>query len=97
MVQQESKNQEDIKLKMEIFVPLNVCACQWETFMNLVFRVITKYNKYVEFETKNLNSEEARKLNLHGNSVVVDGDKIFTTAFMLEKKLPELLKEKGLT
>jgi hypothetical protein len=84
------------KIKLEIFVPLNVCACQWENFMNLVFRVITEYNKYIEFETKNLDSEEARTLNLHGNSIVIDGSEIVTSSFALKRKLPEILKKKGL-
>jgi len=84
------------KLKVDIYVPLNICACQWEGFMNLVFQVITPYNKYITFDTKNLDSEEARKLNLHSNSVVIDGNEIVTTSFALKKKLPELLKAKGL-
>jgi len=64
--------------------------------MNLVFQVITPYNKYILYDTKNLDSEEARRLNLHGNSVVIDGDEIVTTSFVLKKKLPEILKAKGL-
>lgn len=84
------------KIKLEIFIPLNVCACQWENFMNLVFQVITEYNKYIEFETKNLDSEEARNLNLHGNSIVIDGAEIVTSSFALKRKLPEILKNKGL-
>lgn len=84
------------KVKVDIYVPLNVCSCQWEQFMNLVFSVLTKYNKYIKFETMNLDSEEARKLNLCGNSVIVDNDKIFTSSYTLKKNLPEILKEKGL-
>ena len=92
----EELNENNEKLKVDIYVPLNVCACQWEHFMNLVFQVITPYNKYISFDTKNLDSEEARKLNLHGNSVVIDGNEIVTTSFVLKKKLPEILKAKGL-
>ncbi|MFO7794678.1 MAG: hypothetical protein ACQERB_00915 [Promethearchaeati archaeon] len=90
--QDEQKN----KLNVDIYVPLNVCACQWESFMNLVFRVLTEYNEYIDFETKNLNSEEARELNLHGNSIVIDGKEVVTSSFALKRKLPEILKEKGL-
>jgi len=96
MVQQDSELQKENKLKVDIYVPLNACACQWEGFMNLIFQVITPYNKYITFDTKNLDSEEARKLNLHSNSVVIDGNEIVTTSFALKKKLPELLKAKGL-
>ncbi|HEY0087656.1 MAG TPA: hypothetical protein VGB37_02365 [Candidatus Lokiarchaeia archaeon] len=85
------------KLKVDIYVPLNVCTCQWEQFINLVFNTLTKYTRFINFETKNLDSEEARKLNLHENCVVVDDKRIFTTSNDLKQKLPEILKEKGLT
>ena len=52
--------------------------------------------KNIKFETKNLDSEEARELNLTGNCVVVDGKKKYITSFALKKDLPILLKEKGL-
>jgi len=96
MAQQESELKKENKIKVDIYVPLNVCACQWENFMNLVFQVITQYTKYIFYDTKNLDSEEARKLNLHGNSVVIDGNEIVKTSFALKKKLPEILKAKGL-
>ncbi|MFX0010461.1 MAG: hypothetical protein ACFE9R_09115 [Candidatus Hermodarchaeota archaeon] len=96
IIQQKSEIQKENKLKVDIFVPLNVCACNWEQFMNLVFNAITPYNKFITFETKNLDSEEARSLNLHGNCVVLDGNEIVTTSFALKKKLPDLLKAKGL-
>jgi len=91
--EQPSKNN---KLHVDIYVPLGVCACQWETFMNSVFQALTEYKDLVQFETKNLQSDEARALNLHGNSIVVDGEKIITSAYAFKNKLPDLLKEKGL-
>jgi hypothetical protein len=87
---------DDSKLQVDIFVPLNACECVWSQFMNLVFSTITPYMKHIKFETKNLDSEEARKLNLTGNCVVVDGKKKFVTSFALKKELSNLLKEKGL-
>ena len=95
MSKSEQKVMEN-KLQVDIYVPLNVCSCQWEQFMNLVFQVLTGYMNYIKFETKNLDSEDARKLNLHGNSIVIDGKEIMTSAFALKKKLPEILEEKGL-
>lgn len=90
------QDMEPNKLQVDIYVPLNVCACQWEGFMNLVFNVLTTYSKYIKFETKNLDSEEARSLNLRGKSVVIDGKEIVTSSFVLKKKLPDILKQKGL-
>lgn len=84
------------KLHVDVFVPLNACECVWSQFMNLVFSALAPYMKNIKFETKNLDSEEARKLNLNGNCVIIDGKKKFITSFALKKELPSLLKEKGL-
>ncbi|MFX0049201.1 MAG: hypothetical protein ACFE8G_13730 [Candidatus Hermodarchaeota archaeon] len=84
------------KLYIDVFVPLNACECVWSQFMNLVFSALAPYMKHIKFETKNLDSEEARKLNLNGNCVIVDGKKKFITSFALKKELPKLLKEKAL-
>lgn len=84
------------KLKVDIYVPLDACACEWDKFMNRVFAVLTPYIKYIQYDTKNLNSEEARELNLHGNCVVIDGNKKFSASYLLKEQFPLLLKEKGL-
>ena len=84
------------KLSVEVYVPLNTCECVWSQFMNLVFSALGPYMKYIRFETKDLDSDDARKLNLNGNCVVVDGTKKYITSFALKKDLPVLLKEKGL-
>ncbi|MFX1399315.1 MAG: hypothetical protein ACFFAS_20000 [Promethearchaeota archaeon] len=83
-------------LKMDIFVPLEACSCVWVRFMNLVFNAITPYIKYIQHETKSLNSEEARKLKLSAKCVVIDGKKIYTSSLDLKRDLPALLEEKGL-
>ena len=84
------------KMSVDVYVPLNACECVWSQFMNLVFSALAPYMKHIKFETKNLDSDEARKLNLTGNCVIVDGKKKFITSFALKKELPELLKGKGL-
>ena len=84
------------KLFVDVYVPLNACECVWSQFMNLVFSALSPYMKHIKFETKNLDSDDARKLNLNGNCVVVDGAKKYITSFALKKDLPALLKEKGL-
>jgi len=92
----ETTNLETDKLSVDVYVPLNACECVWSQFMNLVFSALSPYMKHIRFETKNLDSDEARKLNLNGNCVVVDGAKKYITSFALKKDLPVLLKEKGL-
>lgn len=84
------------KLKIDIYVPLDACACEWDKFMNRIFEVLTPYIKYIDYDTKNLNSEQARNLKLHGKCVVVDQKKVFTASYLLKKELPNLLKQKGL-
>ncbi len=90
------KSKENDKLLVDIYVPLNACACEWSNFMDRIFAVLTPYIKFIEYETKSLNSEEARNLNLRGNCVIIDGEKKFTTSVALKRELPKLLKEKGL-
>ena len=91
------KKEKDLeKIKVDIFVPLDACACEWDKFMNRVFIELTPYIKYIDHDTKNLNSEEARNLNLHNNCIVIDGEKRFSSAVALKKELPKLLKAKGL-
>ena len=84
------------KLKVDIYVPLEACSCEWVQFMNLIFNALTPYIKHIRHETRSLNSEEARKLNLTGKCVVVEGKKKYTVSHALKRDLPELLKEKGL-
>jgi len=92
----KAENIDPNKLSVDVYVPLNACECVWSQFMNLVFSALSPYMKHIRFETKDLDSDDARKLNLNGNCVVVDGTKKYITSFALKKDLPVLLKEKGL-
>ena len=91
-----SKEENNGKLKVDIYVPLDACACEWDKFMNRIFIELTPYIKLIDYDTKNLNSEEARNLNIRGKCIVVDGEKRFTSSFVLKRELPKLLKAKGL-
>ncbi|GAG57024.1 unnamed protein product [marine sediment metagenome] len=84
------------KLKVDIYVPLDACTCEWDKFMNRIFVELTPYIKHIDYDTKNLNSVEARNLNLHNKCIVVDGEKKFPSSFTLKRELPRLLKAKGL-
>ena len=91
-----SNERELEKLKVEIYVPLDACACEWDKFMNRVFVELTPYRKHIDYDTKNLNSEEARNLKLYNKCVLKDGEKRFSSTLALRKELPILLKDKGL-
>ena len=91
-----SSEENNEKLKVDIYVPLDACACEWDKFMNRVFVKLTPYIKHIDYDTKNLNSPEARNLNLHSNCIVIDDEKRFSSSFILKRELPKLLKAKGL-
>ena len=84
------------KLHIDIYVPLDACACEWSQFMNLMFSAITPYIKYIKHETKSLNTEEAHQMNLSAKCAIVDGNKKYTTSFALKRDQPKILEEKGL-
>ena len=83
-------------LQVDIYVPLDACTCEWDKFMNRIFMVLTPYIKYIDHETKNLNSDEARRLNIRSNCVVINGRKKIPSSVLLKKELPKLLKAQGL-
>ncbi|MHA1913473.1 MAG: hypothetical protein ACW986_09265 [Promethearchaeota archaeon] len=91
-----SDTQNNGKLKVDIYVPLDACACEWDKFMNRVFVELTPYIRHIDYDTKNLNSEEARNLNVRSKCIVVDGEKKFSSAITLKRELPKLLHQKGL-
>lgn len=95
-IKKERKIDKSLKLQVDIYVPLNACACEWSQYMNKIFEVLTPYIKYIEYETKPLNSVEARDLNISSNCVLIDGEKKYTSAFALKRDLPRILKEKEL-
>ncbi len=68
----------------------------WEKYIERVFNVLSQYIKYIDHETKSLDSEEAKKLNLYQNTIVIDGKIKILDSFDLKEQLPKILKEKGL-
>ncbi|MHA2391623.1 MAG: hypothetical protein ACXAEX_06610 [Promethearchaeota archaeon] len=91
-----SNEEKNGKLKVDIYVPLDACACEWDKFINRIFIELTPYIKHIDYDTKNLNSQEARNLNIHGKCIVIEGEKKFSSSIALKKELPKLLKAKGL-
>jgi len=96
MAIKSKENPPENKLKMDIFVPLNSCSCMYEHFINRVFSDIMEYMQFIDFTTKSLDSEEAQKLNLHENCVVLENRKILTETYKLKDEIATLLSERGL-
>lgn len=91
----EGKPSQD-KVNIDIFVPLNSCSCMYEHFINRVFSVIMEYMQYINFTTKSLDSEEAQKLNLHENCVVLEHNTIIIETYKLKDEIAKLLSARGL-
>ena len=73
------------KVKVDIFIPMGSCACQFSAFMDRVFNVLTKYRNQVEFDIKSSQSEEAREYKIGSKGLVVNGTEKFSEHFKTEK------------
>ncbi|MEM3587650.1 MAG: hypothetical protein QXO71_10065 [Candidatus Jordarchaeaceae archaeon] len=83
------------KVKVDIFIPLSACSCQFSAFMDRVFSVLTKYRDQVEFDIKDSASEEARELKLGSKGIVINGITKFSEYFKpasLEKAIEDAIK-----
>ena len=61
------------KLKIEVFVPLGSCICDFAPFIEKVMNVTSKFKDLVNLEMKAADLPEASKYGVKGLSVVVDG------------------------
>lgn len=62
-----------------MFVPLGSCGCAFQHYLDAVFEVLLPYKKLVKFEVKDSLGPEARKYELRGNAIVVDGTHVFSS------------------
>jgi len=61
------------KIKVEVFVPLGSCACNFAPLMEKVVHVTSKFKDSVEVQTKSIKSSEASKYGVQDTCVVVNG------------------------
>lgn len=80
------------KLKVEVFVPLGSCACNFAPLMEKVGQVTSKFKDLIEVQTESTKSPEASKYGVKDMCVVVDG-KIKLTPDFVEKKLEDAILE----
>ncbi len=76
------------KIKLEIFVPIELCGCYYLEFLDRVWTTSLKYRDHIEFILKSSLSEEARKYNIKDVGVVINGTKKF-----VRNVQPEILDE----
>ncbi len=84
------------KLNVDIYVPLKICSCQWSSYINSVFNELTPYMKVIDHQTKDMQTKEANILGVRRKCIVIDNKTKISTAPVLKKQLPRLLKERGL-
>lgn len=78
------------KVKVEVFVPLGSCVCNFAPLMEKVGHVTSKFEDLVEVQTKSTESPEASKYGVQDMCVVVGGKMRLTSDFD-EKELEEAI------
>ena len=61
------------KIKVEVFVPLGSCVCNFAPLMEKVVHVTSKFKDSVEVQTKSIKSSEASKYGVQDTCVVING------------------------
>lgn len=67
----DQNKSEQIKIKVDCFVPLSSCMCVYSHFLDRVTNLITPFMSKIEFNVKNTNSPEADQLDLIQMAVVI--------------------------
>lgn len=80
-------------MKIEVFVPLGSCVCDFAPFMEKVGRATAKFKDLVEIETKSIKSKEASKYRIQDMCIVIEGEVKFSVNFD-EKELETAILEK---
>jgi hypothetical protein len=83
-------SQQTRKLKIDIFVPMSRCACDWQGFMDQVFEVLMPHMKEIEFDTKDSSTSEAKTRKLPSHCIVI-GEEVFISSSVLKSRLPSLI------
>jgi hypothetical protein len=78
------------KVKVEVFVPLASCVCNFAPLMEKVGHVTSKFKDLVEVQTKSTKSSEASKYGVQDMCVVING-KIQLSSDFNEKELEDAI------
>ena len=61
------------KVKVEVFVPLASCVCNYAPFMKKIGRITSKFKDLAEVQIKSTKSSEASKYGIEDMCVMVNG------------------------
>lgn len=78
------------KVKIEVFVPVGSCVCNFAPLMEKVGEVTSKFKDTVEIQTKSTKSSEASKYGVQDMCVVVD-EKIKLSSDFDDKELEDAI------
>ena len=81
------------KVKIEVFVPLGSCICNFAPLMEKVGQVTSKYKDSIDIQIKSTKSSEAFEYGIQDTCVVVNGKTKFPLDFD-EKELEDAILEK---
>lgn len=82
------------KVKIEVFVPLGSCVCNFAPFMEKIGRVTSRFKDVTEVQMKSSKSPEASKYGVQEMGVVIDG-KVKLPASFDEKELEDAILKRG--
>ncbi len=73
------------RTSIEVFVPLNQCACHYSLFTQKVFDAIKPHMDTVKVEIKGISSPDGKKYGIKDLSLVVNKEKILPASFKEEE------------
>ena len=62
-----------VKVKIEVFVPLGSCVCNFAPFMERIGRVTSRFKDVTEVRMKSNKSSEASKYGVQDMGLVING------------------------
>ena len=80
------------KVKIEVFVPLGSCVCNFAPFMEKIGRVTSKFKDTTEVQMKSNKSSEASRYGVQDMGLVING-KIKLTPSFEEKELEDAISQ----
>ena len=83
-------------VKVEVFVPLGSCVCNFAPLVEKVGNVTSKYKDLVEVQTKSTKSSEALRYGVRGMCVIVNGETKLRSDFD-EKELEDAILQSNQT
>lgn len=80
------------KVKIEVFIPLGSCVCNFAPFIEKIGRVTSRFKDLTQVQMKSNKSSEAYKYGVQDMGIVING-KITLSASFEEKELEDAISQ----